>query len=165
MVKIESQPGSGTRIVLTLPRARSAPADVRASSGNETRAAAETGTGQVLLVEDDDEVARLVSEMLGQLGYKVLRAASASGALGALANGREVDLVFTDIMMPGEMDGVGLARELKARRPHLPVVLTSGHPGAAHREIEADGLKVLAKPYRLEELRAALVQAFRSAAH
>jgi signal transduction histidine kinase len=164
-VQIESEPGHGTRIVLTLPRARSAPLDAHGGNGLETRPPAEVGTGQVLLVEDDDEVARLVSEMLGELGYQVVRAASASGALGALANGREIDLVFTDIMMPGEMDGVGLARELKARRPHLPVVLTSGHPGAAGREIEADGLSVLAKPYRLEELRAALVQALRAAAH
>jgi DNA-binding LytR/AlgR family response regulator len=63
------------------------------------------------------------------------------------------------------MDGVGLARELRMRRPNLPVVLTSGHPGAAYREIEADGLQVLAKPYRLEELRAALNHAFGAAAH
>jgi CheY-like chemotaxis protein len=119
----------------------------------------------VLLVEDDDEVARLVSDMLDQLGYGVVRTASASGALGALADGRQIDLVFSDIMMPGEMDGVGLARELRLRRPHLPVLLTSGHPGAAYRDIEADGLQVLPKPYRLEELQAALTQAFRAAAH
>jgi CheY-like chemotaxis protein len=119
----------------------------------------ENASGCVLLVEDDDEVARIVGDMLAQLGYHVMRAANASSALHALANGRQVDLVFTDIVMPGGMDGVRLARELRARLPGLPVVLTSGHPGAASRDIEAAGLKVLAKPYRLEELRVVLAEA------
>jgi CheY-like chemotaxis protein len=109
-------------------------------------------------------VAGLVSDMLRQLGYQVERTATASDALGALARDPDIGLVFTDIMMPGEMDGVSLARELKVRRPELPVVLTSGHPGTAYREIEADGLKVLPKPYRLDDLRAALAQAIRNSA-
>ena len=67
----------------------------------------------MLLVEDDDEVAALVGEMLDQLGYEVTRVASAAAALGALADGRRIDLVFSDIMMPGGMDGVELAREVR----------------------------------------------------
>jgi signal transduction histidine kinase/CheY-like chemotaxis protein len=164
-LRIDSEVGRGTRIVLTLPRSHEVP--LAAGNGTDigTRAPAseESGAGYVLLVEDDDEVARLVSEMLSQLGYQVMRTASASGALGALANGRPIDIVFTDIMMPGEMDGVGLAREVRARRPDLPVLLTSGHSGIAHREIEANGLKVLAKPYRLDDLRAALAGALHQA--
>jgi CheY-like chemotaxis protein len=70
--------------------------------------------------------------------------------------------VFSDIMMAGDMDGLGLARELKRRRPQLPVLLTSGYPEAARQGIEADGFQVLAKPYRLEELQAALTRAFQA---
>jgi CheY-like chemotaxis protein len=80
--------------------------------------------GRVLLVEDDDEVAALASEMLDQLGYQVTRAATAAAALGALANGRPVDIVFSDFMMPGGMNGVDLAREIRRRRADLPVVPT-----------------------------------------
>jgi signal transduction histidine kinase/ActR/RegA family two-component response regulator len=162
-VRIDSKVGRGTRIVLTLPRSRTAIVE-RAGGSVPARPKVEGGNGRILLVEDDEEVAHMVADMLGQLGYQVVRAASASGALGALANGRHFDLVFTDIVMPGGMDGVRLARELRLRRPRLPVVLTSGHPGTASRDIEADGLKVLAKPYRLEELRAALAQALHAAA-
>jgi signal transduction histidine kinase/ActR/RegA family two-component response regulator len=162
-VRIDSKVGRGTRIVLTLPRSRTAIVE-RAGGSVPARPKVEGGNGRILLVEDDEEVAHMVADMLGQLGYQVVRAASASGALGALANGRHFDLVFTDIVMPGGMDGVRLARELRLRRPRLPVVLTSGHPGTASRDIEADGLQVLAKPYRLEELRAALAQALHAAA-
>jgi CheY-like chemotaxis protein len=110
----------------------------------------------VLLVEDDNEVAALVSEMLGQLGYQVLRAESATGALGALADQRQVDVVFSDVMMPGSMDGLALAREIRARRPDLPVLLTSGNAEAARGGSDRDGVRLLAKPYRMEELAAAL---------
>jgi CheY-like chemotaxis protein len=111
--------------------------------------------GHVLLVEDDDEVAALVTEMLGQLGLEATRAASAAAALGALANGRAVDLVFSDVMMPGGMSGVDLVREVKRRRPGLPVLLTTAHAEAARLEAEAQGIALLPKPYGLEELAAA----------
>jgi CheY-like chemotaxis protein len=164
-VEIQSEIGRGTRIVFTLPRSH---AEVPARTPQPLDSAANGAdhlVGRVLLVEDDDEVARLVSDMLDQLGYGVMRTASASAALGALANGRQIDLVFSDITMPGAMDGIGLARELRLRRPNLPVLLTTGNPTAASRDIESEGLQVLAKPYRLEELRMALTQALRAAAH
>ena len=112
--------------------------------------------GSVLVVEDDDEVAALVTEMMEQLGYKVTRAASAAAALGALSNGRVVDLVFSDIMMPGGMNGVDLAREIHRRRGNLPVLLTSGYAEAAEEGAGEEGVRVLPKPYRLDELAAAL---------
>jgi CheY-like chemotaxis protein len=101
------------------------------------------------MVEDNDEVASLVNQMLHELGYSVFRAASASAALGALANRRSFDIVFSDIVMPGEMDGVGLAREIRVRRPDLPIVLTSGYSGTLKRTAESEGLTVLQKPYDL----------------
>jgi CheY-like chemotaxis protein len=97
--------------------------------------------------------------MLEHLGYEVTHAASATAALGALANDRQVDIVFSDVMMPGGMNGVELAREIRTRLPHLPVLLTSGYVEAAQKAAAAEGVHVLAKPYRLEDLAAALHEA------
>jgi len=140
-----------------LPRSTQQPlADPRSVGERRIESRRTDARGCVLLVEDNDEVAALVTEMLEELGYHVTRVASAQAALGALANGRRIDLVFSDIMMPGEMDGVGLAREIRKRREHLPIVLTSGYAEPALRDAEAEGLRVLGKPYRLDELERAL---------
>jgi signal transduction histidine kinase/ActR/RegA family two-component response regulator len=166
LVTIDSEVGRGTTVTVMLPRCHAEAAQTEAADAPRARAANGQAEGSredghhVLLVEDDEEVAVLVSEMLGQLGYQVLRTDSAQAALGALANDRRIDLVFSDIMMPGEMDGLGLARELKRRRPNLAVLLTSGYAEAARRGIEANGFRVLAKPYRFEDLKAALAQVF-----
>ena len=120
---------------------------------------ARRSAGNVLLVDDDEEVAALVGEMLEHLGYEVTYAASAAAALGALANEREVDVVFSDVMMPGGMNGLDLAREIRARQFGVPVLLTSGYAEAIKQSAEAEGVQVLAKPYRLEELAAALKSA------
>src|SRR5581483_9398596 len=91
-----------------------------------------------------------------QLGYEVTRAASAAAALGALSNGRAVDLVFSDIMMPGGMSGLDLVQEIRRRRRHVPILLTSGNAHAAAHRAAAEKVDVLAKPYRLQELAAAI---------
>jgi CheY-like chemotaxis protein len=94
--------------------------------------------------------------MLDQLGYEVIRVSSATAALGALSDGRSVDVVFSDVMMPGGMNGVQLAHEIRSRRPGIPVLLTSGYAEAARKEAEREGVPILPKPYRLDELSAAL---------
>ena len=71
-----------------------------------------------------------------------------------MADGRNIDLVFSDVLMPGGMNGVELARELRRRHPDLPVVLTSAYAGNAKRDADAAGIALLPKPYRLEELAA-----------
>ena len=112
----------------------------------------------VLLVEDDAEVASLVEEMLRAIGYDVMHAMSAKAALGALADGRRIDLVFSDIMMPGGTNGIELAREIRRRRPGLPILLTSGYAestGSAAQELD---IQVLRKPYGIEQLRQAIGQ-------
>jgi CheY-like chemotaxis protein len=111
------------------------------------------------LVEDDDEVAALTVEMINQLGYDTMRVASAEAALGALADQRAIDVVFSDVMMPGRMNGVELAREIRRRRPNLPVLLTSGFAAAASRSAAAHRIRIIPKPYRMEELREALAAA------
>jgi CheY-like chemotaxis protein len=156
-VQIDSEIGQGTTISLYLPRTEKQPAADRHHLVDlHVERQHPGGAGSVLLVEDDDEVAELVAQMLQQLGYEVTRVASAAAALGALANGRRVDLVFSDIMMPGGMNGVELAREIRSRRRGLPVLLTSGYAEAAKRDAEAEGVRILPKPYRLDELAAAL---------
>ena len=163
-IRIESEVGHGTRIVLMLPRSRR-PAFKAVGSEAETHATIQNVKRHVLLVEDDDQVAGMVGDMLRQLGFNVVRTVNAAEAFTVLSKEPHIDLVFTDIVMPGDMDGVRLAQQLRTQRPNLPVLLTSGHPGAAAKVIEAEGLKVLAKPYRLDDLRSALTGAFRSAAH
>jgi signal transduction histidine kinase/ActR/RegA family two-component response regulator len=155
-VRIKSAVGEGTSIELYLPRSRKVPSKARHLIDLNRVRPKKANHGRILLVEDDDEVAALVSEMLSQLGYEVTRAASASAALGALADGRPIDLVFSDIMMPGGMNGVELAREIKRRRSDMPVLLTSGYAEAAVKEAEREGVQILPKPYHIDELAAAL---------
>ena len=154
-VRIASTPGRGTLVSLFLPRTLKTPAyapELMPHSSDDLSGNA----AQVLVVEDDDEVAALTVEMIHQLGYDTTRVASAEAALGALADRRTVDIVFSDVMMPGRMNGVELAQEIRRRRPNLPVLLTSGYAEAARRKAGSQQLKIIPKPYRLDELRDAL---------
>jgi PAS domain S-box-containing protein len=154
-VGIDTAPGHGTTVVLLLPRSEkwlAVPARHLAEPELLREAA---GLGHVLLVEDSDEVAALAEEMVTTLGYEVTRVASAAAALGALADGREIDAVFSDVMMPGGMSGVALARELSIRRPDLAVLLTTGVEASA-RDAIAEGIQVILKPYRMATLATAL---------
>jgi CheY-like chemotaxis protein len=153
-LRIDSRVREGTIVTLLLPRSLrmpAAPAD--ASSASPVR-----GDGrnrQVLLVEDDVEVAALTREMLSHLGFNVMHAASPVAALGALANARNIDIVFSDIMMPGGMSGLELAREIRRRQPGLPIVLTTGYSEATAGMNNAE-FRLLLKPYSLEALADAL---------
>ncbi|MEO7207523.1 MAG: ATP-binding protein [Steroidobacteraceae bacterium] len=154
-VRLESTPGRGTLVSLFLPRTLKTPAytsELTRQAANDHPADA----AQVLVVEDDDEVAALTVEMINQLGYGTTRVASAEAALGALADRRSVDIVFSDVMMPGRMNGVELAQEIRRRRPNLPVLLTSGYAEAARRKAGSQPVKIIPKPYRIDELRDAL---------
>ncbi|MGH6956897.1 MAG: response regulator, partial [Caulobacteraceae bacterium] len=155
---IESAPGAGAAVILRLPRSgKAAPLP---GLRPKARATADGARARVLLVEDDDRVAELVGEMLGELGYETARAASADEALGALRKEPLFDVVFSDMVMPGEMSGLDLARRIAAERPDLPILLTTGYSAAA-AEAAAEGLRLLVKPYRIEALSEQLQAALR----
>jgi signal transduction histidine kinase/ActR/RegA family two-component response regulator len=156
-VKVDTVLGRGTKMILLLPRSEAPARQLSAPIADaDSTARRHALRGSVLLVEDDDEVASLVTEMLKELGYRVTRAASAQGALGALADDRAVDLVFSDVLMPGAMNGMDLAREVRRRRPEMPILLTSGYSGAAFKEAAAENINVLRKPYEIHALDCAL---------
>src|SRR3984885_7857392 len=159
-VKIDSKVGVGTAATPFLPRSDVAPAALSPENdGLDSTARRRALRGCILLVEDDDGVAALVAEMLKSLGYRVTRVASARAALGALADDPGIDLVFSDILMPGPMTGVDLAREVRRRRPGAPILLTSGYAGAALKANDVDDIQILFKPYQIGALDAAVREA------
>ena len=155
-VKIDTAVGRGTTVTLLLPRTEKAPTNVAPAMDLDSSQRRRALMGSILLVEDDNEVAALVTEMLRELGYRITRAASAQAALGALADERDIDLVFSDVLMPGDMDGMALADEIARRRPHLPVVLTTGYSSDASSKTERKDVHVLHKPYDIQSLDVAL---------
>ena len=155
--EVQSVLGQGTSIILLLPRSHQPVAPTH-KSGQVRDVVPEHSSGCVLLVEDDSEVAALVQDMLRDLGYEVIHSSNAAAALGALADARRIDLVFSDIMMPGGTSGIELAREIRLRRPGLPILLTSGFAERSRNDALALDIPVLAKPYGLEDLRQAIAQ-------
>ena len=154
-VTVSSEVGKGTAVTVYLPRAH-----VDAAAGAEEAAvpAEEAAHGTVLVVEDSRDVADVTSAMLEQLGYRVVRAENAAEALRHLRQGIEFDLLFSDIVMPGAVDGLGLAQICRERFPDIPVLLTSGFSNAAEA---ADGrFPILRKPFELSALEHAIEQAF-----
>jgi PAS domain S-box-containing protein len=148
-VTITSQLGNGTSVTMFLPRTD------RPLSETSTAAAEPPRGGEtVLLVEDNLEVQETVGMLLNQLGYRVFRARSAATALQLLQAGEAVDLVFSDIIMPGELDGMALARQVKEEYPDIAVLLTSGYAKAVNT-LEAN-FPILRKPYQLATLARAI---------
>lgn len=156
-VSIDSSLGAGTTVTLWLPRTLSdPPVETRTTDSTETASrTTAVRRGHILLVEDDKEVTALTFELLSSLGFVVTHVSSADAALGALANGRDVDVVLSDIMMPGGVSGLQLAREIRRRYPELSVVLTTGYVEAA-ADMEEYEFRLLPKPYTLESLADAL---------
>jgi len=111
------------------------------------------GSETILVVEDDDDVRDVAVTMLNDLGYSTVVATNGSEALAELSNGRRVDLLFTDYVMPNGLDGAELARKARALRPDLKVLLTSGYSRQAIAENVADpSFVIVSKPYRVADL-------------
>jgi len=118
-------------------------------------AIATSGSGTVLLVEDNPDVATVSANLLEQLGYTVRRVENAEAALREIERDG-IDFVFSDIVMPGKMDGLSLARHLRAVRPGLPILLASGYSDAA---INVHGdFPILRKPYEIHQLSQAIAK-------
>jgi PAS domain S-box-containing protein len=156
-VRIQSEPGRGTVVRLYLPPAVT-PLDTAEPSYEP--APAPGGRETILVVEDDALVRQHVIGMLETLGYRVLGAANGREAIEQLRAHPEIDLLFTDVVMPGGMNGRTLADAAQALRPELPVLFTSGYTEDAivhHGRLDPD-VHLLRKPYRRQELAARLRQ-------
>jgi CheY-like chemotaxis protein len=150
-VKIYSEEGHGTSVKIYLPRATGLhQTDAEALVSADMEAGNET----VLVVEDDPLVRRYVMTQIESLGYTTLEAANASEALRFIGEAPTIDLLFTDVIMPGMMNGRQLVDEALKRRPGLKILFTSGYTENAivhHGRLDS-GVLLLAKPYRKSEL-------------
>lgn len=150
-VKIYSEVGHGTTIRLYLPRTKE---EAMAAGPTSTDAAIISRSATILVVEDNPDVRKVVVKQLLGLGHQVQQADNAAAALAILKGGSLIDLLFTDVVLPGGMTGTSLALEAKKLRPDIKVLLTSGFAEAAmqntahlHGEME-----LLSKPYRKQDL-------------
>jgi CheY-like chemotaxis protein len=151
-VTIYSEPGLGTSVRLGLPVAEGE-AREREAAAAQSRTAP-TGAETVLVAEDDPFVRQHAVSSLENLGYRVLVAEDGRVALRMLENGAKPDLLFTDIVMPGGLSGIELARRASDIVPGLRVLLTSGYPleALSARTPLPENVALLNKPYRLAEL-------------
>jgi PAS domain S-box-containing protein len=146
-VEVRSELGKGTIVTILLPRQH-------AGKWVDREETVEVGgSGTVLLVEDNPDVASVSRNLLEQLGFKVCRVADAEAALRELEH-NHIDLVFSDIVMPGSLDGLALARRLRETRPELPVLLATGYSDAA-AGVRGD-FPILRKPYEIHQLSKAI---------
>jgi signal transduction histidine kinase/CheY-like chemotaxis protein len=145
--EVSTVPGAGTTVAIYLPRAS-------AATGDETAAASTApirGGGMVLLVEDDDEVAATAMTVLSMIGYRSQHVRNAGTALALLLGGERFDLMLSDIVMPGGMNGLELARRVRQHFPWLPILLSTGFARAA-AEVHQAGFELITKPYNAASL-------------
>src|SRR5690606_38008597 len=149
-VRIYSEVGHGTAVKLYFPRSLESEEIAIAAP----TAPAPGGTETILVAEDDGQLCETVVQMLRELGYEVLKVHDAAGALTIIESGIHVDLLFTDVVMPGVLSSPELARKAKARLPDLAVLFTSGYTQNAivHGGRLDRGVELLSKPYTREAL-------------
>jgi PAS domain S-box-containing protein len=150
-IKIYSEMGHGTTVKLYLPRSEAMTAsDAHAAPARPVASSGET----ILVVEDDEPIRQLIFRQLEQIGFRVMAAANAANALDIIGQDGPIDLLLTDVMLPGEMTGKQLADEAIRRRPALKVIYMSGYTENAivHHGRLDPGVTLLAKPFRVSEL-------------
>jgi PAS domain S-box-containing protein len=145
-VQIASEIGHGTKVTIYLPRGE---APVAAPSPENASHYMATDPRTILVVEDNKDVKNVAVSLLEQLGYKTIAVESASEALDVLASGQTVNLLFTDVALPGQLDGLALARKVTDRYGTIPIVLTTGYTRAFESDPE---FPVLRKPYQMAAL-------------
>jgi len=171
-ISIESAPGEGTTIMIDLPRADPEEGKKPAEQIDSIEPG---GSERILVVEDDARVRKVSMRRLSALGYDVLEAASAEAALEILKQQSNIDLVFSDIVMPGGLDGVSLAEKVTEIHPGLRILLTTGYTSdMAEDETDGDGLgearqasgwPILGKPHTKQQLARAIRDALERPAH
>ncbi|MFC0632723.1 histidine kinase famiy protein [Brevundimonas balnearis] len=146
---IDSTEGAGTTVTLLFPAVQGEAAGLQERPRQDTRGGNET----ILMVEDNADVMEMGRGILEDFGYNVVAATQGTEALARVREGLEIDLLFTDIVMPGGMNGVTLANEVRRLRPNLPVLLTTGWADRALEGSDARaGYDIIPKPYRRGEL-------------
>jgi PAS domain S-box-containing protein len=149
-VKIYSEVGHGTTVKMYLPRSmQKEDVEVERQDGP-----VEGGKETILVAEDDEGVRATVVEMLQELGYRVLKASDAGAALSIVESGMAIDLLFTDVVMPGPLKSSELAKKAKERMPDIRVLFTSGYTenSIVHGGRLDPGVQLLSKPYSREQL-------------
>lgn len=160
-VHIYSEPGKGTVVNLYLPITRSSRVEKITDNAAATRLAG--ADIRVLIVEDQAEVRLHVERLLGNAGFAVVAVPDGRAALTLLAKDRTFDLLFTDIIMPGGINGVQLAEKVRHMIPQIRVLFTSGFPASAFDELgiaQHEGFELLKKPYKSDDLMAAIGRIF-----
>jgi len=162
-IKIYSEVGHGTTVKLYLPRS----VEAELSSGPLPLVEAEGGSETILVVEDDAQVRETVVELLTDMGYKVLKAPDAQSALAVVESGVQIDLLFTDVVMPGPLRSPDLARKARLVQPNIEVLFTSGYTenSIVHGGRLDAGVALLSKPYAREDLARKLRQMLGTRAH
>jgi two-component system NtrC family sensor kinase len=151
--KIQSKPGRGTTVTIYLPATEDpVQSDLQLAMVEDQT---ETDKGKALLVEDNEEVASVSAAYLEQLGYTVDVTSNGSDALRKFQNGSSYDLVFSDILMPGSVAGLELARVVRASHPDTPILLVTGYSQKAQEAVR-EGFLILHKPYDLRSLSGAI---------
>jgi PAS domain S-box-containing protein len=162
-VTIYSEEGRGTTVTLYLPRFVEL---IEEDEVERTTEALVRGEGRsILLVEDQPDLRAHVSKLLTKMGYQVTDASSGPEALALLQRGAAFDLLFTDIVMPGGMNGQELAEQARKLDPQMKILYTSGYPASAFEHLhfsEVGNINLLRKPYLSAELTAELAKAFKS---
>ncbi|MBF9232654.1 PAS domain S-box protein [Microvirga sp. BT350] len=161
-IQLYSEPSHGTTVRIFLPLVENGQATGTEHAKPKPQSFQSRGE-TILVVEDDARVRRVTVARLRALGYSVIETGDATEALHALGNGRSIDLLFTDIVMPGGMTGTELARRVRAEYPHIHILLTSGYaePDLLEQEF-TDGTAWLKKPYTAAELARELQDVFRT---
>ena len=151
-LRLYSEEGHGTTVRMLFPceNARADPTGAQPSRS----LADKRGTETVLVVEDQVDVGDYAETVLSEFGYTVLRAENANDALTLLDGAGHIDVLFSDLIMPGGMNGVMLAREVKRRRPKMRVLLTTGYAESSIERVDARGAEfdLIQKPYKRSEL-------------
>ncbi|WP_293940482.1 response regulator [Sphingomonas sp.] len=119
------------------------------------------GSGRVLPIEDDAQVAMLVSDMIRELGYEVDHLADAATALERIGAAEGVDVILSDVMMPGGVSGIDLVNALRGRGIEVPFMLASGRADAVADDAASVGVELLAKPFTIADVAGALARALR----